>query len=567
MTYKISVVQSDSNKNVYVFEKPGKKTPLNSLYSPEKEAHRFLRKLSDLRNSFVVFIGYGNGELLGQLIESELFRRNFQFLFIEPFHEITRSEKDIKIFNEYKEKLSFLYYKELNSMVFTTFLAKHAGIPISIQIHPNYLKTDDSVIKKCLQVIDEGTKMQNILNNTELKYAVDWIVEPLLNIENTSRAIKIQTLKDQFKGEKAILIAAGPSLKDHISFLQENMDNFHLFSVGSALRPLLENDIQPDYVLSIDTSAVNYETHFKGLEYVGTLIFETISNSMIQNSHRGPLIVSKTKSDHVSTQYVENLYGFTQASPSVAIFTLQVIAYLGFSEVYLIGQDLALVNGEYYAKGVKHHEAVKDIVEELTVENNQGDLIGTTKSLKIFLDTFELMIRHLPQDIKIYNLSKNGAKIEGATFVNEIQIDKKIKRSVCVEEASQQKNIELPKVIQSFIRDVKMLQKQISNASANLNRLIKMGIVSENDMPKVVKDFREISGNVVLEKILLSNLTFMFKAIINKFKMFDLKKKYMSQDYIDLIVELEKFYTLTDKFCADIIADERLKDYIKSHGR
>ena len=52
MTYKILNMQSDVNNSVYVYEKDGKKTPLNSLYSPEKEAIRFLSKLSNLNCNF-----------------------------------------------------------------------------------------------------------------------------------------------------------------------------------------------------------------------------------------------------------------------------------------------------------------------------------------------------------------------------------------------------------------------------------------------------------------------------------------------------------------------------------
>ncbi len=562
MTYTISTVQSDTNKGVYIYEQAGKKTPLNSLYSPEKEAQRFLKKLSSLKNNFFIVLGYGNGELLEQLVKSDIYKQNAHFLFIEPFQEVLVSDTHIKAFSSQKDKLSFVYYKDLKSISFTAFLAEFTGMPTSIHIHPNYIKIDEPVIKSCLQVIDEGIRVQRITNSTEAKYAVDWIVEPLLNIENTSKATKIHTLQGKFKGERAILIAAGPSLKDHIPFLQENKNDFHLFSVGSALRALLENSIEPDYVLSMDTSLVNYETHFKDLDYSGTLIFETISNSIIQNSHKGPLIVSKTKSDHVSSQYIENLHGFIQASPSVAVFTLQVIAYLGFSEVYLVGQDLALVNGDYYAKGVKHHEAVKDVKEELRVENNQGNLVGTTRSLKIFLDTFEVIIKQISADLKIYNLSEQGAKIAGATFIDENLIAKGTKNSIVIDEGPQQGAVDLPVISRKFIGTLRSLQKQVLEAKKNLNRLLQMGVVSANDMPKVVKDFSGIRQNAMLEEVFLSNLTFMFKTIINKFKMFDLKEKYMSQDYLELIIELEKFYALISKLCAEIMSDERLK----SHG-
>ena len=118
---------------------------------------------------------------------------------------------------------------------------------------------------------------------------------------------------------------------------------------------------------------------------------------------------------------------FTQPSPSVAVLALQVIAYFGFSEVYFVGQDLALVDGDYYAADIKHHDVVKTIKEELFVENNQGQQIGTTQTLKLYLEAFEALIKTLPTEIAIYNLSKYGAKIAGTTFITESEIAKKSK--------------------------------------------------------------------------------------------------------------------------------------------
>ncbi|MGB2872591.1 motility associated factor glycosyltransferase family protein, partial [Psychrobacillus psychrotolerans] len=349
MTYTINRVQSDSNDNIFLYEKDGKKVPLNSLYSPKIEAERFLQKISALEKHFIIIIGYGNGEVLEQLLNSDVYKNNTHFLFIEPYYEVKCSDSHQSTFNNNPTKLSFIYYKDLNSTIFARFLSQLIGVPASIQIHPNYLKTDELAIKNCLQIINEGIKTQHIINSTEVKFAVDWIVEPLLNIDSIAKSLNIVNLKGKFKGERAALIASGPSLKVHMDFLEQNKGLFHIFSAGSALKALLVNGIEPDYVLSLDSSDVNYESHFKGVDYNGTLIFETMSNSNIQKQHRGPLIVSRNNSDYITSQNFINLHSFHQSSPSVTIFALQVIEYLGFSEVFLVGQDLALVNGDYYA--------------------------------------------------------------------------------------------------------------------------------------------------------------------------------------------------------------------------
>ncbi|WP_180968207.1 motility associated factor glycosyltransferase family protein [Cytobacillus massiliigabonensis] len=563
MVYQIREQLSDSGHNVFIYEENETIVPLNSLYSPVKEAQRYLKKLSELNKQFIVFIGVGNGVLLDTLMQSKVFEKNVHFLFIEPFSEIKLSEKHLSCISK-SNKLSFFYLKDFTSLIFAQFISKYISIPICIQTHPNYLKANQKTVRECLKIIHEGTETKQILNNTEMKFAVDWIVEPLLNIQHISKSINIKALQGKFKGERAVLIAAGPSLKEHMDFLEERQDSYHLFSVGSALRALLKSGIHPDYVLSVDASNLNYATHFEGLDYKGTLIYETMSNSNIQKHHQGSLVVSRALTDNVTSHFFKDIYPFPNAAPSVAIYTLQVIAYLGFSEVYLVGQDLALIGGAYYAEGVKHHSGMKDLKDELWVENNQGVQVGTTKALKIFLESFESLIKTLPESLKIYNLSKLGAKIEGTKYVSSNMIElTEPKKSIIFERNTIQPSIDkdLNVSIAEFLNKLDLLKIEVSEASKHLNRYIKIGLVSPDDMIKVVKRFRKVAKHQLLEDIILSRVTFMFDSIINKFAYFDDKGKYSSDDLLELVHELNRFYELVNTYINQLLADERLMKY------
>lgn len=563
MTYIISSVQSDSNEEVFVFEKDGKKIPLNSLYSPEKEAQRFLQKISSLEKHFIIIIGYGNGKVFEQLLNSNVYKANTYILFIEPYVEVKRSDAQQGAFNSNSEKVSFVYYQDLNPTIFSRYLSALIGIPVSIHVHPNYLKTEETAIKKCLRIIDEGTQTQQILNNTEVRFAVDWIVEPLLNIDSIAKSLNIVNLKGKFKGERAALIASGPSLKVHMDFLEKNKDLFHLFSAGSALKALLANGIEPDYVLSLDSSDVNYDAHFKDIDYNGTLIFETLSNSNIQKEHTGPLIVCKNNLDHISTQNFNNLLSFNQSSPSVAIFALQVIEYLGFSEVFLIGQDLALVNGDYYAADVTHHEGMKDVSSEMTVVNNIGEQVGTTRSLKIFLDIFEVVIKNISEEIEVFNLSKYGAEIKGTKFIDELDIPLQefSKKNIEIKEEVTIDFVDQDTVIKEFLAKITAIRSDVLEAKKGLMKLYKKSLVTTNDMQKVVMGFRKVAQHTILEEVLLSNLTFVFNKIVNSFNSFDLKQNYTSKDHLLLVEELENFYIVLIEYTSKLVEDKRLVSY------
>ncbi|MFZ0578967.1 MAG: 6-hydroxymethylpterin diphosphokinase MptE-like protein, partial [Psychrobacillus psychrotolerans] len=520
---------------------------------------RFLKKLTDIKKHFVIFIGFGNGKLLEKLVESEVYKKNIHFLFIEPFIEVELSENHRNILSTTK-KLSFVYADNLTSILFADFLTKLIGVGVTIQFHPNYMKLNDLKIKETLKVINEGIETKQVLNNTEMKFAKDWILEPITNITSIEKSINLKELKGKFKGERALLIASGPSLNTHMDFIKENQKRFHLFALGPSLRALLANDIEPDYTLSLDSSTVNYETHFSGLDHNRTLIYETVSNSQIQSNHTGQLIAVKSTADHVTASVFPDLFSFENASPSVAVFTLQVINYLGFSEIYFVGQDLALIDGNYYAKGIKQHDDAKNVKEDLTVEDNQGNQVGTTQSLKIFLETFEYIIKTLREDLKLYNLSEKGAKIEGVSFIKESNIAPSKKNEIALQTDVKVQAFSNPDIfIKDFIKELTSLKREVKTALTNLSRYLKMGVVTSKDMEKILKEYRKITANKVLDEVLLSYLTFLFKRITNTFKMMDNKKKYMSNDYLEMIKELEKFYSLIFSFSEDLLKDERLK--------
>lgn len=557
MSYTITKERTDTNKDVYVYNISEQRVPLNSLYSPEKEAERFLKKLLETKKHFVIFIGFANGTLLEKLIESEVYAENIHFLFIEPFTEIELQEKHINVISS-TEKISFVYAKNFTSLFFANYLSKFIGISVTIQIHPNYTKLNEPKIKECLNVIKAGTETKKVLNTTEMKFAIDWILEPLSNIESIARSTNIRELEGKFKGERAMLLASGPSLQTHMDFISKNKSGFHLFALGPSLRALLASNIEPDFVLSLDSSKVNYETHFNEVDYYGTLIYETVSNSQIQSFHKGNLIVAKSSADHVTPPLFPDLYSLPNPSPSVAVFALQVINYLGFSEVYFVGQDLALIDGNYYAEGIKQHDATKVMKEELTVESNQGNQVGTTRSLKIFLESFEYIIKTLQADIKIYNLSQKGAKIVGATYIDERSIATSKKNLISIYKEPIQSNSNPKVFIKDFVRQLISLNKEVKHALTKLNKYLKLGVVTSKDMEKVLNDYRKITTNEILDKVILTHLTFMFKRIANTFSMMDNKKNYISKDYLKMIKELENFYLLVSKYSEELLKDERL---------
>ena len=72
------------------------------------------------------------------------------------------------------------------------------------------------------------------------------------NIPAMLDSFPADTLKGVMKNNPAIIVAAGPSLKQDIETLGNRPKDSIIFSVDAALKPLLMNGIKPDWVVTCD---------------------------------------------------------------------------------------------------------------------------------------------------------------------------------------------------------------------------------------------------------------------------------------------------------------------------
>jgi hypothetical protein len=557
MTYKIFTKQADSGENVYVFEdiENQKIVPLNSLYSPIREAERFLSKI-DFKNKLTIIIGFGNGTVHRKIIEDQLHDNAAHIIFLEPFSAIPFQ------IEQTSENISLVHYNNFSNAGFANIFRQYIGVSVEVYIHPNYNKTNSHLITKIIKEMQESIETARIFNNTELRFSLDWIIEPLVNLRYTPNLTSLQELKNAFRNERAILVASGPSLKDHIQTVKKLRPSAYIFAAGSAVNGLLNNDITPDFVTSIDASDRNFKAHFQNTSYNGPLIAETTTNSNIIEHHPGDIIIVGSNVDQVTKRYVKNILEFS-TSPSVALFTLKVIHYLGFKEVFLVGQDLALVDGQYYAKGVHEHEGSKNIEVEAYIENNNGELVGTTRSLNIFREAFEREIENIQNDITVYNLSEKGAKIKGTIFLraNDLQ-ELPSRNEIAVKLKPKGITTQSKEAIYTFVNELNSFIKNVQKARQFYGHLLETAAVSPDDMKKVLSMFKKTRNHDIFENVILSQLSFVFNKIINTFKYFEVKSYYTNKERIKFVKDLHTLMALVEKYCNELLLDKRVQQLL-----
>lgn len=567
---RIVQISSDQGDRLYAYQTgEGKLFPLNSVYSPLKEAEKYIKKNvlenDGSKKKGYILIGIGNGAFVKKWIEIV---KDFVHLYIiEPYSEIP-TEDVFQILHPLPSNITFEYYDPSKlPLKFASFLQQHLGVDFQILIHPHYEKTDLVLIKEIINVLNQGIKISRLSLNTENLFRKEWIIEPLLNLRYIPSLTNIKELKDLFKGERAVLVASGPSLKEHIEDIRKMQKGAYVFAAGSSTRGLLRFGIKPDFVVTYDSGKVNYETHFKDLAYDGPLICGSMVNADILAHHSGPVIYLMNSTDYVTQRFIKDVPLFDEV-PSVANLTLVLIYYLGFKEVYLVGQDLALINGDYYAEGIHHHHGSVSQKGTMMVEDNNGTMVQTNEMLFTFLQTFNNIMSQLKNaDFKAYNLSKYGAKIDGVPYIASEELPsfpmrKELKLSIKPKEVSK----EGINSIKKFMSDLDELYHFLSYVNKKLS-YIDLQKVNLSDMRKVTRLFKQLREHTLFEEVIIQRFSFQLTKSLNLFKYSLEKDEYTNDDYMTMICEIKQLVSLSQKLIEEIMEDERISAMRKEYFR
>ena len=230
--------------------------------------------------------------------------------------------------------------------------------------------------------------------------------------------------KDHFKNKPAVLVAAGPSLNEEFQNLRKIKENrsAYIFSVGSAINALIEQNIYPDAAFTYDPTNKNQFVFQKIKENIidiplifgSTVGFETIEN------YPGKMAHFITDQDYISRNTVQHntfkkIEGVVD-SPSIAIMTLQVLNLLGFNPIILVGQNFSYKNNARYASGVSNVFAEvnlddKEVEEAIEVESVTGRNVLTNNVFLRMKENMEKLLLSM-KERTVYNTTKNGARIK-----------------------------------------------------------------------------------------------------------------------------------------------------------
>lgn len=237
MSYQIQFLDAKNNEQTVKINN----SLLHSMYSPSKEAERFVENLNfsfNPKNIFIIEPGLGYClPYLHQKFPSS------QIVIIRFINEFVYSENYITEINFNQFSSTSLFENYLYSSFLETDILQSCFIswPASEKIFSELNNTVWNCIKNVINQSKTVLYTRGFFENR-------WLKNTIINLTKINKYV---TIKNKISKD-VLIVASGSSLNDSISLIKKNKEKFFIICVSSAIEPLVYNNIIPDLCISSD---------------------------------------------------------------------------------------------------------------------------------------------------------------------------------------------------------------------------------------------------------------------------------------------------------------------------
>jgi hypothetical protein len=243
----------------------------------------------------------------------------------------------------------------------------------------------------------------------------------------------LSRLKDCYKGNPAIIVSAGPSLRKNKHLLKDLQGRAVIVAVQTTLQPLLEMGIEPQFVTSLDYHEICTRFFEKLPRHLKTeLIAEPKANNAIFNMNPGPLSMLGSEFAEGLLREMKLRHEMMPPGATVAHLAYYLAEHIGCDPIIFVGQDLGFSDGLCYAPGTSYEDVWRpelsrfcsaemkqweQIVRERfimrKITDYQGRPMYTEERLFSYLQQFERDF--LKTRTRIIDATEGGAAKAGST--------------------------------------------------------------------------------------------------------------------------------------------------------
>lgn len=417
---KIELVETRDGTTSISIVLEGDSYRLNSKYHPIEEAKKWAEQYK-IRNldTVISMFGFGNGLFIREIIKR--LKNDDTLLIYEPCKELfyfvlehfditdLLSSKKIHIFvhgindDQFKKFLShYVNWANLNSQIVCTHPQYEIAFKESYKVFNKMLLDNNNYI-----VVNQntGAALSKLMTNNTL-----------LNLQYLKSCNIVTDFIGKFLEDvPAIIVAAGPSLDKNVEQLREAKGKAAIFAVDTAVKYLLNHNIEPDFIVTLDPQKSLH--HLSDARCNNIPIFTRIEArpENLEKNNKKIILYNIEGYCKRLLRFLNKDTGSLNSGGSVATGAFSICKAIGFKKIILIGLDLAYSGNSTHAGGITVDVAGAGRYQE-RVEDICGNLISTRYDWYVYLKWFEEAIELLPDSIVI-DATEGGAKIKGTIIM------------------------------------------------------------------------------------------------------------------------------------------------------
>ena len=527
--------------NKFVDDTP---SPLESA----KKVYSELVKSATSRHDFIVIFGLG----LGNLLDYTHTKSMCNLIVYEPDLNILRFTFEYVDLTKYFADGRLFIASNFNEC--TDFIEKKYLLDDKIEFVylKNYLLQHQSEFNVLTERIFDVCQRKIIDMNTIKQLSKQWIRNTFANLTGNDIHYPINLLENKFKGKTALVLGAGPSLKDNIEKIKANRDKFVIFAVHRTLETLRLNDIIPDFCVVVDTnfvslsitkdlkylSEVNVIADIKADNYIKKLPFKNFFTYYSENSLFSKKLQAK----------LPNVIKTLETGGTSTICAYRCAKYLGFKNIIFAGIDLAFKNDTVYCDGqiaaanTQNSVKIQNTIREITtVKSITGDYVSTRVDYASFIKQFELLFAQ-DKVSNLYNLTTFGAYISRMNYVQLEEILEKIsEENPQIDEVLKSvliKNADIPEIVKKASIEILTEEKRKIQPIVDLtNEWFEMFAQHPNFFDYATKIMTKITSSMILQEYLQIEMLKFSKLVLSND---DAVKKEFLLNVFKLILSYDK---------------------------
>ncbi len=421
MDISVNTISAKDGTEILEIQSNGKVYRMNSAYRPHAEAEKFAGQYQGLEEGSVLLVfGYGNGIFPRAL--RKVCGEHTPIVFYEPEMKVfdcidnpdllQRKQEYLVTPEKYKESEQYypanqfprlleqlITYSNLNKVVCL-------ALPKYKEIFPEAYKHFHELI-----IYRTGKLKSNIA--TAKNRGHDAVVNDIMNLNQLPESCCGDSFIGAFPADMpAIIVSAGPSLEKNVQDLKRAKGKALIVCTDSAVQYLLRENIAPDMIVTVDPIKPLQRFEDERIDGIPIVGSTDMNYRILEKLPHSKVIFASSENTYVQQLYGEAGHDIErlESGGSVATLAFSLCRYWGFSDIILIGQDLALADRQrYVGQGVLPSDNKRKLLE---VEDIYGKTVYTPKDYYSYLKWFEQTIAAHPE-IRVIDATEGGAKIAG----------------------------------------------------------------------------------------------------------------------------------------------------------